>query len=300
MRKPEFKTLLILTISFTVILALCDYPSYQNDKVKQTVMPVVEAAGSTNTEEKKQYIPQNLDYSTMIKEIKMQEGIIEEEKEEKEENTKTALTVTEDRNIKTAPSEYMNIAIGFVREAMQTTDEAEKRTKVLNAFKFYKEYLKHYPGNLEGLLGAGTMATFLGKEEEAKNILMEAYATYPSNPRVHKALGDYSFKFANFNNAIEYYNLSLSSGNLEDYATNLATAVCYEKLGDIEKAITYYKVSLHLNPNSELAKRRVEMYAVMEQDGYEADTRKYEDAVKLKENEDMELQDLILDSYQIR
>ncbi|MGN0015208.1 MAG: tetratricopeptide repeat protein [Candidatus Gastranaerophilaceae bacterium] len=300
MKKPEFKTLLIITISFTAILVLCDYPPYSNDKVKHTVMPIVEAASSANIKsEDKQYIPKNLDYSAMIKDIKAQEGIIETEEENKELNK---IVATEDKTIKTsaAPSEYMNIAIGFVKEAMLTTDEAEKRTKVLNAYKFYKEYLKHYPGNIEALLGAGTMAIFLGKEEEAKNILMEAYATYPANPRVHKALGDYSFKFANFNNAIEYYNLSLSSGNLEDYATNLATAVCYEKLGDIEKAITYYKVSLHLNPNSTLAKQRVEMYAVMEQDGYEADTRKYENATKLQENEDMELQDLILDSYQIR
>lgn len=297
MRKPEFKTLLILTISFVAILALCDFSNYQSDEVKQTVVPVVKAASTNTAEEKKQYIPQNLDYSAMIKDIKSQEGIVEEE------TTEAPKTIArEDKNIKTSiePSAYINIAVVYVKEAMLTTDEVEKRIKVLTAFKFYKEYLKYYPGNLEGLLGAGTMATFLGKEEEAKNILMEAYATYPANPRVHKALGDYSFKFANFNNAIEYYNLSLSSGNLKDYATNLATAVCYEKLGDIEKAITYYKVSLYLNPSSTLAKQRVEMYAVMEQDGYEADTRKYEDAAKIEENDDMELQDLILDSYRIK
>lgn len=288
MRRLILKNLLKICITFAVILSLCEVTSFHSRDFKQS--RPVEAAVS---EPESQYIPPNLDYSSMIKDIKKEEGI------EADEEPKTAAADKDTDYQSGSPSEYMNIAMQYVREAMAVSDESEKRFKVLKAFYFYKEYLKHYPGNLEALLGAGAMATYLGKEDEAKNILMEAYATYPANPRVHKALGDYSFKFSNFNNAIEYYNLSLSSGNLKDYATNLATAVCYEKLGDKERAIVYYKAALYLNPDSELARERIEMYEIMEQDGYQADTRKY-DGAKVPESEDTELEDLIFDASQIK
>ena len=42
------------------------------------------------------------------------------------------------------------------------------------------------------------------------------------------------------------------------------------------------------------------MYAAMEADGYQSDTRKYEDATKIKESEDIELNDIILDSRKIK
>ena len=249
-------------------------------------------------EEKEQYIPQNLNYSDVIKSIKREEGVPEEELENKTVTQED--TVSENNLLTLAPSEYITAAKNCVKEALTVSDNVKKRFLIRKAFRYYKEFLKYYPDNIDGLLGAGAMATFLGREDDAKNILMQAYATYPKNPNVHKALGDYSFKFSNYNNAIEYYNLSLVSGNLKDFATNLATALCYEKLGDIERAKQYFKVAQYLNPESELANSRVKMYADMEKEGYSADPRVYDEAVKPDEDHDTELETLLLDAQQIK
>lgn len=276
-------------IASAAIIAICEMLNNNTSGLQR--LEQVKAATQNETCDG-QYIPPNLDYSAVIKDIKMSEGIAEEES--------TVKTAENEEDTSSASEKYFAKAVEYLQQAMQEENEADKREYVRKALHAYKDCLKYDAGNLEALLGGGAMATYLGKEEEAKNLLMEAYATYPTNPRVHKALGDYSFKFSNFNNAIEYYNLSLSSGNLEDYATNLATAVCYEKLGDIEKAIMYYKVAQHLNPDSSLANQRLEMYAIMMQDGYEADTRRYEAADKIPEEQDMELEDLIIDAQKIK
>ncbi len=294
MEKTIIKYFIKITITLSILFLICEVVNMDEEKDKKVTTPVNAAE---TKDEPEQYIPMNLDYSEVIKEIKIEEGVWNEEEEAKR-RAQLGNYNQLDLDTRISPSEYFNIAKQSVREALNAYDEPEKRYKVRKALMYYKEYLKHYPGNIEALLGAGAMATYLGREEESKQILMEAYATYPKNPAVHKALGDYYYKFSNFNNAIEFYNLSLLSGNLEDYGTNLATAVCYEKLGDKEKAIEYYKVCLHLNPDSEIAQQRLEMYEKMERDGYQADSRMYEDAIR--ENDDVELEMLILDAQKIK
>ena len=296
MKKTILKYTYKIILTLVIIFSVCEFTGVQKNQYLENKIVSAAQPSAEN-----QYIPENLDYSEVIKQIKMEEGVLEEEEptgsfEDKEENEDLSLFHKDITN----PASYMTFAKECVRDAMNTGDEAEKRHLVKKALNYYKEYLKYKEGDLEALLGAGAMATYLGREEDAKNILMEAYATYPKNPRVHKALGDYSFKFSNYNNAIEYYNLSLLSGNLKDYATNLVTAVCYEKLGDIEKAIAYFRVAQHLNPDSEIANQRLMMYEAMEKEGYRADSRMYDEADKPSEDEDIELETLILDSQQIK
>ncbi len=301
MKKMILKTIFKLSLTLIVIVAVCELTgmhnfnknsSNQNTKAQQT--------------EEEQYIPPHLDYSEVIKSIKEEEGIVDEPEENTDEIATKPEEVRNDDYVLTKeeepsnPAEYMGKAQLCVRTAVQAKDETTRIRYVRKALECYLRYLKYYEGDLDALLGAGTTATFLGKETQARHLLMEAYATYPKNPNVHKALGDYCFKFNNFNNAIEYYNLSLSSGNLMDYNTNIATAVCYEKLGDIKKAIDYFKVAQHINPNSPIANQRLEMYAAMERDGYQADSRLYNNSRPDDEQKDVELETLMLDSQRIK
>jgi len=295
MYKKFLKTFYKILISLTVILSVCELtflPQKNNNGENQ-----IAAAKAQQEEEAEQYIPQNLNYAQMIQDIKREEGVPEEELK--------SPTISEDLkddnvNLSLAPKDYILAAKNCVREAMQQQNEVQIRLKIRKALLYYKEFLKYYPENLDGLLGAGAMATYLGREDEARNILMQAYATYPTNPHVHKALGDYSFRFSNYNNAIEYYNLSLNSGNLKDFATNLSTALCYEKLGEVERAKQYFKFAMYLNPESELAQQRVKMYEDMEKEGYSADPRVYDEADKPNEENDLELETLILDAQQLK
>lgn len=293
MKNFNIKNFFRISITLLVVFLFSEMADIKTDK--NFNHPV--SAAQNN--EKEQYIPPNLNYAEIIRAIKIGEGVPIEEittpiAEEPENNTSNSEIAV------TNPKEYYNLAKETVIQAMQETTEARTRQKVKKAFKYYKEFLKFYPEDLEGMLGAGAMATYLGREDDARNIIMQAYAMYPKNPRVHKALGDYSFKFSNYNNAIDYYNLSLSSGNLKDYSTNLAAAVCYEKLGDIERAKQYFLVAQYLNPDSVIANQRVEMYKAMEREGYSADPRVYDDAFKPDESQDIELEILILDAQRIK
>lgn len=301
MKKMILKAIFKLSLTLIVIVAVCELTGMQNftqnsEKQNTKAQPT----------EKEQFIPKNLDYSEVIKSIKAEEGIVDDEEEDKKEIAESDEQVRNDDYMLTKdeepsnPSEYMDKARLCVRTAVQAKDETTRIRFVRKALECYLRYLKYNEGDLDALLGAGTTATFLGKETQARHLLMEAYATYPKNPNVHKALGDYCFKFNNFNSAIEYYNLSLLSGNLKDYNTNIATAVCYEKLGDIEKAIAYYKVAQYINPNSPIANQRLEMYAAMERDGYHADSRLYNTSRPDDEAKDVELETLMLDSQRIK
>lgn len=301
MKKLILKTIFKLSLTLIVIVSVCELTGMHNFKKDSTI----QNTKAQQTEEE-QYIPSHLDYSEIIKSIKKEEGIAEEEEtpqeivhsqEEQVRNDDYILSKEEEPS---NPAEYMEKARLCVRTAIQAKDETTRIRYVRKALECYLRYLKYYESDLDALLGAGSTATFLGKETQARHLLMEAYATYPKNPNVHKALGDYCFKFNNFNNAIEYYNLSLSSGNLTDYNTNIATAVCYEKLGDIEKAIAYYKVAQHINPDSPIANQRLEMYETMERDGYQSDSRLYNNSRPDDEQKDVELETLILDSQRIR
>lgn len=300
MKKLILKTIFKLSLTLIVIFAVCELTGMHNfnkNSENQTT--------KAQTTEDNQYIPPHLNYGDVIKSIKAEEGIVDDPEDEKIANEQEEQVKNDDYMLTkdeepANPEEYMEKARFCVRSAVQAENETTRIRYVRKALECYLRYLKYFEGDLDALLGAGTTATFLGKETQARHLLMEAYATYPKNPNVHKALGDYCFKFNNFNSAIEYYNLSLLSGNLKDYNTNIATAVCYEKLGDVEKAIAYYKVAQQINPNSPIANQRLEMYAAMERDGYQSDSRLYNTSRPDDEQKDVELETLMLDSQRIK
>lgn len=153
-------------------------------------------------------------------------------------------------NIKTADA--------LIKKAEIATNTDDKDSYATKALKYYNiEYGKNNL-NIDAMIGIGRAYTYLDDRTYAKNILMEAYSTFPDNPKTQAALGDFSFYFQEYNTALEFYKLALSSGYLKDYKTNLSTAICYEKLGDMENAKLYYKISLSLNPGSQEAKKGIE------------------------------------------
>ena len=256
----------------------------------------------TSAAESNQYIPPNLDYTEVINSVKKEEGIQIPEKSEKTADSK----VENSENISISENLSLEQLLSNAdTEEEQGLEEEDKEMRLMhfrNALEFYKEALKSDEENLSAMLGAGIMYTFIGKKGDAKNVLMRAYATYPENPSVHKALGDYSFYFSEYNNAIEYYNLSLLSGNLKDYATNLSTAVCYEKLGDIENAIIYYQVALQLNPESEFSKNRLLFYEERKREGYSSDSRVQESQSDIEDSplNEEEIEKLIIKTHKIK
>ena len=256
----------------------------------------------TSAAESGQYIPDNLDYTEVINAIKKEEGIVDEVKSPQSKASKVITYDNVSLSENLSVDELLLNADTEVLDSVTEDDYVLRMQHIRNAYDLYKEALKIDEENLRAMLGCGRMLTIIGKKSEARDVLMRAYATYPNDPSVHKTLGDYSFRFAEFNNAIEYYNLSLLSGNLKDYGTNIATAVCYEKLGDIEKAKAYYKVALHLNPESEIAKKRLENFEQLELHGYNPDSR-VQEAENEKDNSfisEEEIEKIIIETHKIK
>ena len=99
----------------------------------------------------------------------------------------------------------------------------------------------------------------------------------PSNPMLQKEMADFYYNFQEYSTAIEYYKLSLASGLLTDYETNLKTARCFDKLGDDENAQLYYQICRHINPKVE-----IEQYGVSDKEKNKTDKNEIIGISKLK------------------
>ena len=87
---------------------------------------------------------------------------------------------------------------------------------------------------------------------------------------------DFFFNFQEYSTAIEYYKLALASGLLKDLRTNLSTAKCYEKLGDLENAKLYYQICNHIDSSSKRVKEKINEYVQENtQDVHELENAKY-------------------------
>ena len=82
----------------------------------------------------------------------------------------------------------------------------------------------------------------------------------PSDPKLQRAMGDFFYSFQEYSTAIEYYKLALASGLLRDFDTNLQSAKCYEKLGDLKNAELYYQICFHLNAKSKEVMNKLNEY----------------------------------------
>ena len=97
----------------------------------------------------------------------------------------------------------------------------------------------------------------------------------PYDAKLQREMAEFHVSFQEYSTAIEYYKLSLASGLLKDFDTNLATAKCYEKLGDLENAELYYQICYHLDSNSKKVKNKINEYTSAK---YPDNTQELEDA----------------------
>ena len=109
-------------------------------------------------------------------------------------------------------------------------------------------------------MGLSKTFQLIGDRREAKLYVVRAYNLRPADPKIQKEMGDFFYSFQEYSTAIEYYKLALASGLLRDYETNLQTAKCFEKLGDLENAELYYKICNHVNPKGREAMNKINEY----------------------------------------
>lgn len=192
-------------------------------------------------------------------------------------------------------------AEGLIRKAQAASNKEEGYEYLHQASNLYLEDCNENPLNIRAMLGMSKVWQMLGDRKEAKIYVLKAYNLNPNNPDLQKAMGDFFFNFQEYSTAIEYYKLSLASGNLKDFETNLQTAKCYEKLGDKGNSELYYKVSGHVNPSSRVVANKINQIdsAYIPDNTQELDNLKYKylfkDKIETKEEQENKEIDEILE-----
>lgn len=179
----------------------------------------------------------------------------------------------------------------LLRKAKMTSVQEESYEYINSARELYEEEFEKNPIDTAVLLGLSKTFQLIGDRAEAKLYALKAYNMYPNNPDMQKAMGDFHFSFQEYSTAVEYYKLSLASGNLRDFETNLQTAKCFEKLGDLENAELYYKICYHLNEKSREVLNKLNEYESSHRpdDTQELEQKKYKYLFKDKKRSEQEL-----------
>ncbi len=147
-------------------------------------------------------------------------------------------------------ADNLSKATKLLKKAEMTSVLEESYEYINNARVIYEEEYEKNPYDINILLGLSKTFQLIGDRAEAKLYVLKAYDMQPTNPTVQKAMGDFHYSFQEYSTALEYYKLSLGNGNLKNFETNLQTAKCFEKLGDLENAELYYKICYYLNSKS--------------------------------------------------
>lgn len=153
-----------------------------------------------------------------------------------------------------------------------------------------EEYEKN-PADTKVLIALSETFQFIGDRAKAKLYVLKAYNMYPADADIQKAMGDFHYSFQEYSSAVEYYKLSLASGNLRNFETNLQTAKCFEKLGDLENAELYYKICYHLNSKSREVLNKLNAYESShhKDNSEELESAKYKYLFKNKKKSEQEL-----------
>ena len=181
----------------------------------------------------------------------------------------------------------------LLKKSQTTSVKEESYEYIDEARLLYKEKYDEDPIDIKALLGLSKVYQLIGQREEAKLYILKAYNMKPYEPELQKEMGNFYYSFQEYSTAIEYYKLALASGLLKDFDTNLITAKCYEKLGDLENAQLYYQICNHLNPKSKQVLNKLNSYesAKHEDNSQELENARYKYLFKDKKLSESEQND---------
>lgn len=184
-------------------------------------------------------------------------------------------------------------AENLIRKAEAASIQEESYEYINKAKVLYQEEYDGNPTSIKALLGLSKVNQLLQDRAEAKLYVLKAYNMNPADCKLQRAMGDFFFSFQEYSTAIEYYKLALASGLLRDFDTNLKSAKCYEKLGDLENAELYYKICYHLNSQSKEVMKKLNEYdsAKHPDNSQELEDAKYKYLFKDKKQSETEQND---------
>ena len=127
----------------------------------------------------------------------------------------------------------------LIKKSQTASFDEESYEYLNNAREIYLKKYNENQGDIRALLGLSKVNQYTGDRREAKLYLLKAYNTNPADPKLQR---------------------EMASGLLMDFDTNLKTAKCFEKLGDLKNAELYYQICNHLNSKSKQVKNKLNEY----------------------------------------
>jgi len=92
-----------------------------------------------------------------------------------------------------------------------------------------------------------------GNLQKAKEILLDAYPYYPSNPLLNKYIGNIYFNLGEYDNAFRHFSTSMQGDPNDADVVNII-GVLYKMKGDMNNAKAHFQRALQINPNHPQAK----------------------------------------------
>lgn len=137
----------------------------------------------------------------------------------------------------------------FFYAGIETQDKKLKEAYLSKALVKYMLLLSVNPGDAIICTQIGVIHDKLGHSKLAKDYLLRAVNLDNLNPFPNFYFGEYYNTRRDYENALKYYKVAYNNGYSSYYEINVKLGTIYEKLGDIEKAKYYYRISKKQNPN---------------------------------------------------
>lgn len=152
--------------------------------------------------------------------------------------------------------------IDLKREIVKEIEQEEKKVKK-DIFSEVRETLHKFSREIDykGKLELGIAMREMGLYEEAIINLKEALNSDETRASSLELLGEVFMELKKFNIAIEYFERALQERNLEErriISIEYHLGECYENLGDLVNALTYYKRAYEKDPEIMGLKGKIE------------------------------------------
>ena len=142
---------------------------------------------------------------------------------------------------------YYNLAL--------KTNSGKINEDTTNALNLYTILNNKKPDNFVYPLRLGILYDLSGMDRLAKSNYHKAIGINENNPVPYFYLGEYYYKRCSYRRALKMYKESYAKGFNKNYDTLYKLGDIYEKFGDTQLALSYYKAASDISPNEVLTNK---------------------------------------------
>ena len=144
---------------------------------------------------------------------------------------------------------------GFYYNLALKTNSGKINEDTTNALNLYTILNNKNPNNIIYPLRLGILYDLSNKDRLAKGNFYKAMGINENSPMPYFYLGEYFYKRSSYKKALKMYKQAYDKGFNKNYDTLYKLGDIYEKFGDTQSALKYYKSASEMNPNDELSNK---------------------------------------------